>query len=207
MNQQPVSAQKPAVSKWLWITLIIVILAAGAFAAWYFLMGQGKKVETSTTTDKTAGWQTYENKTYGFSFKYPKDWIAEDEDISKLAENIVVQSGYVLTKVTFENSDNSSLKVYDLDKQASTFTNFKDKSLQGFVNYFRGKATSTPLNVNGISYIKITEVDPDRANITDRGFFALKDNKIIEILDSYPKGDSEKAQTFETLISTFQFTK
>lgn len=28
----------------------------------------------STTADATAGWKTYANDTYGFSFKYPADW-------------------------------------------------------------------------------------------------------------------------------------
>lgn len=29
---------------------------------------------STTTTDPTAGWKTYSNPTYGFTFKYPADW-------------------------------------------------------------------------------------------------------------------------------------
>ncbi len=50
MNQQPSSAPKPKVSKWLWITLIVVAVAGAGFFSWYYLMGPGKKVATSTTT-------------------------------------------------------------------------------------------------------------------------------------------------------------
>lgn len=48
---------KPAVSMWLWVTLIIVGLIGGGFFAWYYLMGPGKKVATTTTTSNTANTQ------------------------------------------------------------------------------------------------------------------------------------------------------
>src|SRR4030042_4323151 len=54
MNQKPtIGAPKPAVSKWLWIVLIVVGLGAAGYFGWYYLMGPGKKVETSTTTSTT----------------------------------------------------------------------------------------------------------------------------------------------------------
>ena len=46
---------KPGVSKWLWITLIIVVLIGAGFFSWYYLMGPGKKVaSTATPTTTTA---------------------------------------------------------------------------------------------------------------------------------------------------------
>lgn len=55
MNQQPtMGAPKPAVSKWLWITLIVVAVAGAGFFSWYYLMGPGKKVATSTTPTTTS---------------------------------------------------------------------------------------------------------------------------------------------------------
>jgi len=79
MNQQSMMQNpRPAVSKWLWIILIIVAVLGAAFFAWFYLMGPGKKVATTTTTatDKTAGWKTYTNATDGFSMKYPADWTS-----------------------------------------------------------------------------------------------------------------------------------
>jgi type II secretory pathway pseudopilin PulG len=32
-----------------------------------------------TTADKTADWKTYTNEEYGFSFKYPEDWVIEED--------------------------------------------------------------------------------------------------------------------------------
>ncbi len=33
---------------------------------------------TATTTDETADWETYTNEEYGFSFKYPADWLVRN---------------------------------------------------------------------------------------------------------------------------------
>lgn len=75
---------RPAVSKWLWITLIIVILIGAGFAAWYYLMGPGKQTAStaSTTTTPTAStnennnsetkdWRTFQLELTKGSFKYP----------------------------------------------------------------------------------------------------------------------------------------
>ncbi|OGD57130.1 hypothetical protein A2V71_01700 [Candidatus Berkelbacteria bacterium RBG_13_40_8] len=94
-------APKPSVSKWLWITLIIVAVLAAGFFAWHFLMGPGKKTETKTTPTPTATtttptktsteetnttsteWLTYTNKTYGYSIQYPPTLTYEEKDGTK----------------------------------------------------------------------------------------------------------------------------
>lgn len=53
LYNQPGNNPKPPMNKWLWITLITVVIIGGAFAAWYFLMGPGKAVESSTATTTT----------------------------------------------------------------------------------------------------------------------------------------------------------
>lgn len=92
MNQpyQASGQNKPAAAKWLWITLIAVIVIGGAFAAWYYLIGPGKAVESSTATttttapvDETADWKTYTNTVKNFSFKYPKDWTESTNSTDK----------------------------------------------------------------------------------------------------------------------------
>ena len=42
--------------------------------------GEEVKKELETTTNKTADWQTYTNKEYGFEIKYPKDYYANIEE-------------------------------------------------------------------------------------------------------------------------------
>lgn len=84
---------------WVMIVLGIIIVAGGGYYAWakysdQILIKLGIKEATSvantddtatdtadtatTTTDPTADWKTYSNTTYGFSFKYPTDWLVKD---------------------------------------------------------------------------------------------------------------------------------
>ena len=66
---------------WLPVLLgVLAVLAASGGAYWY---GQQKapsvvqeeSSQPATTTDETAGWKTYTDTNYGFSFKYPTDWF------------------------------------------------------------------------------------------------------------------------------------
>lgn len=89
MNQNDVQPARPAVSKWLWITLGTVLVIAAGFFTWWFLMGPGKSepatvstptpVTTPTTTKPTSTTQdstdlTYTNSTYGFTLTFPASW-------------------------------------------------------------------------------------------------------------------------------------
>ena len=76
MNQPIMQNPKPKVAKWLWITLIVVIVAAGAFTAWYFLMGPGKKTAATTTPATTTSVKPsiYKNTDYDFQLTFSDDW-------------------------------------------------------------------------------------------------------------------------------------
>ncbi len=58
MNQAPISS-KPRGSlnmlKWLWIVLIIVVIIAGGFFGWFYLMGPEKIASRQLLTKPTAG--------------------------------------------------------------------------------------------------------------------------------------------------------
>jgi len=92
---------------WLWITLIIVILAGIGFFAWAYYDSKNHTVQPDKATldainndstpaiaddatdvltaddntdiAVTADWKTYTNDTYNFSIKYPSDWIQKEE--------------------------------------------------------------------------------------------------------------------------------
>ncbi|HOX41418.1 MAG TPA: hypothetical protein PK263_04440 [bacterium] len=89
-------SSKPKKRKsWPWILIILVILAVIGAGAWYYTDAKNKTadeeateetVETTeetsdnledipTVVDETADWKTYTNTTYGFSFKYPSDYV------------------------------------------------------------------------------------------------------------------------------------
>jgi hypothetical protein len=57
------------------ILLVIAIIGGGI----YFLRGYEAPVDASppVTSDPYEGWETYTNEEYGFSFKYPEEYILE----------------------------------------------------------------------------------------------------------------------------------
>lgn len=109
MNQpQPSKEPKPkTIAPWLLIVFLIVLVGGGGYLAWYYFMGPGKAVKTSTTTTKTtdttktttdttttaatstADWKTYTNDTYEFSIKYPSTLTSE---LSNDGKTIVFES-------------------------------------------------------------------------------------------------------------------
>lgn len=66
--------------KYLFIIIIVAIFAGGITMGTFKLMKcpfwWPSAVINQTTGDETAGWQTYKNETYGFTFKYPENFGA-----------------------------------------------------------------------------------------------------------------------------------
>jgi len=56
----------------------------------------------TTVTDTTADWQIYTNATYGFSFKYPKDWLTYQED--KTNGSVKVASTATINNINVYNA-------------------------------------------------------------------------------------------------------
>ncbi|MBI2024004.1 hypothetical protein HYT00_01280 [Candidatus Giovannonibacteria bacterium] len=66
--------------------LIVIILAMGGYFI-YVNRAQAPADENNSaqnaptptpSVNETAGWKTYQNKEFGFEFKYPDDWKVED---------------------------------------------------------------------------------------------------------------------------------
>lgn len=57
---------------------VIVIVVAGR-AFWAYRQMNTQTVVPSVVADDTAGWKTYTNDKYGFSFKYPPTWILSED--------------------------------------------------------------------------------------------------------------------------------
>ena len=72
-----------------------------------------------TATDETANWKTYENKTIGFSFKYPTTWKATDDNQSDISVANTAKA-YVL-----EGSDiNPIIVQYVKDTSGASINNY-----------------------------------------------------------------------------------
>ncbi len=100
----PAPQSKPRPSK-VFIFLIVFVLLVGVGAGAYFLGMQNLQpaaqpittqvvIKPTPTVDPTANWKTYNNSTYGFSFKYPSEWkLGEinDKDVGKDEYHIDLQ--------------------------------------------------------------------------------------------------------------------
>ncbi|OGD57163.1 hypothetical protein A2V71_01925 [Candidatus Berkelbacteria bacterium RBG_13_40_8] len=222
MNQQPMGAPKPAVSKWLWIVLIVVVLGAAGYFGWYYLMGPGKKVETSTstptattttpstntttpttttptTTDKTAGWKTYTNETYGFSFKYPSSMTLSEKTWSKDGDEVIALT----------NTD-SKTKTPDMTVRYSKLTAKTDEVTSNTIGVwlkdkFTSEITAKNVTTETINGVKFNDAEMQ----ADPSYFAMlvsNDNGIYAI-DFSVQSKATLTETLKTLLTTFKFTK
>jgi len=216
MNQTPMAQQpmmgnpRPVVSKWLWITLIIVVLAGAGYFSWYYFMGPGKKVATTTTTtptvvDETAGWQTYTNTTYTFSFKYPKDWTAKEVTSTSALLDVNLSKGTTAQEGT-DNPGVASVSVYEslskLDTQTLNPTSLKDyldKYAALTDPVYLTVATQKIGSLSGYS----AKMGPNQFGGGSIYFAVMPNNKIISIR-TYSTGATQSDIT--NMLGSFKFT-
>lgn len=190
---------KRALPKWLLITFISVAVIGAGFFAWWFLLGPGKKVATTATpvvTDVTAGWLTYTNNTYGFSFKYPKDWKASDDNKGYVSLTDTAKSYPV------EGTDMAPIVVqYATDKSGADINKYLSTTLKAILKTETTKIDSrTAYTVQGAT-------PPNYQNLR----IVFDNNNVYTFVSN---GISLKAQdptssintTFNQLLKTVKFT-
>jgi len=209
MNQQPMMQNpRPAVSKWLWIILIIVAVIGAGFFSWYFLMGPGKKVTTTTTpvttTDKTAGWQTFENKTYGYSFKYPKTLYLTNGLHVKNTDNLTATDKWVFLE---PKQDTSKNYIADGDFPSPYFEIITtDTEVKNLMSDETG-ATKSQITFAGEQAVKTILTQPsafDGSYTENISFNHAGKGYIISWKNSDAKGTHDA--NIDTLLTTFKFT-
>lgn len=204
--------QQPKTQPWLWIILAAVVIIGGGLTYWYVTSNNSSDItaapsptltKTSSPTNsanQTADWKTYTNNTYGFSFKYPKDWYI-DEMVS--ANGIAVIANYPnANELNKENSpDNLQQLLLVKTIAEGTYSKalpdavIKSQNLNNITTYeFRNLETgdkNSTLVWNKVAKFKIGEQ-----------YFEL-----AALGESIPSNRKLQLDTFDAILTTFQFTK
>lgn len=177
-------AEPSTIRPWLLITLIVVILAGVGFFGWNYF--QSKKSAVTPTpspiaTISVADWKTYENTTYGYSFKYPSNVEGIDSsELSKVTVFLKDSLSIILVDVVDQTLDQYA-KVMKDDPRNTSSEELIQKS-----GTFAGK-TSTILSWSNASLQNV-----DFVTINNKGYAIWSD-----------KTDAISNQ----ILSTFKFTK
>jgi hypothetical protein len=151
-------------------------------------------VNTNTVVDPTAGWKTYTNTTYGYSFKYPADWVLNE-----------------YRKSAFDSLAGDQVKVTDTASQKHEFR----VCIAGDCNPFHDgiwDRSNSAITIDNQSAIKTTWVianGQECSSCTKRSTIKFVDpvngwsgdNQFIMIYGQ----DSSKLP--DQILSTFSFTK
>lgn len=183
------------VRPWLLIVLAVVVILGGGFTYWNLkgnksivspttsptpTLSTAKKTPTASPSSSTADWQTYKNDTYGFSFKYPKDWTLGNDERN--------------TPTFKSNADGTAQLLINFEG------GFEDASF-----YRKGEVKNNLLNIttkedwtkNGNS----NQIVLYAVNIT-------RNNDFLFLVYNYKDNKNNSAvNLFDTILSTFQFTK
>ncbi|MEK7109395.1 MAG: PsbP-related protein [Patescibacteria group bacterium] len=159
---------------------------------------QEESSQPATTTDETAGWKTYTDTNYGFSFKYPTDWF-----IKKNNDGIGVffskSPTTPLTKLF------AAFYIIDLNLAKEGATKPLYVTPQEYFDYYSARTSAQAIQIGNMPAVhRIATGD-------DRYFIYTKDREISFVL--YPGDAINKTEyqpsdnaTMEKVISTLSFT-
>ncbi|AKM81952.1 TPA: hypothetical protein DD449_02465 [Candidatus Berkelbacteria bacterium] len=190
-------------SKWMLI-IIAVVVAIGIFLAWYFLMGPGKKAESSSTTATTsvadvepmAGWSTYESVKHGYKINRPDTYVWELTGDGSVK---FTKDGKVMADI-YRNTGGTSA---DLDATVKLYTD----ATKGYMT--DGVARS--VTVAGTSGQQITGTFGKNGGIAKDNdgkkgsVVVFTKNDFTFIMDSYDLGDETASADFTQMLSEMSF--
>jgi flagellar basal body-associated protein FliL len=141
-----------------------------------------------SAVDQTAGWKTYTNSQYGFSFNYPANPI--DPVVGK-------DSVGVGCSVDSNNGTTGCSMIVDMPKIFTNGTTGQPRTFSDMVNSYGSNGyTKTTVMIGGIQSFEVSS-----SQIGSIVLVPLSDNRILEI------SGSSNNPIFNQMLSTFKFTK
>ncbi len=155
----------------------------------------------STTTDPTTNWKTYTNTTYGFRFKYPKEWTVEEGASASLSQRIV----------SVKSDQPNSSKIWPGPGSVHYFDQVivnkeKETTIKSWINtrLAAGQTDSSKIvDLNGENFTEIV-IQADPSYLAE---LILNNSNLFSIVFDWASAKSDISETQSQILSTFQFTK
>lgn len=141
-------------------------------------------------TDPTAGWKTYTNSSVGYSVKYPASWVVSD--CQQIPSFVIFDS----KKVT---CGSEALGIFDIVLDAGGSTSSWKKSLSN--------TTESTITIDGIMSSRITGTVSEGMDFGKKDVVFVTKGSLTIRIQYNNKTDGADQQTFNSLLSTFIFTK
>lgn len=212
---------------WKWVLLYVVIGAIVYGLIYYFIfykMGNysesyqypkptGKQT-ISNSQNETADWKTYRNDEYEFEFKYPKDWILNNQKVGSRIVSIISPENESLAKKEYEGTYyfiDFAVSVCDKFKDScpmgGTWVDMKNKSIIDFLNdkspykSYQKSSFMSEVIVDGMQGYGIIA-----GGLGANYEIILEKNSEIYSID-FPSSEKELTLEQKTMLSTFKFTR
>ncbi len=229
MNQEQMSQsqsnqqnQPKKTSPVIWVVFVILaVLIIGGFG-WYaystmqpeeevVITPTKKSTPTATSTvsptptaDKTADWRVYTNKKYGYSIKYPSDWIIKTSGNDILVQN---KKGDIYASNEGVESGN---KVKGSFITISSANKDNSQTLENYLKsvfYENDNAVFEKITINTYSGLKLKDLDEIWPG--DIMIHVNNDNQVVSLTLNISDDSETTASTniFNKMLSTFKFTK
>jgi hypothetical protein len=167
------------VKTWLGVVIILIV----AFIVAFFVYQKNvNSVQNNSAGDVFYGWKNYQNKSYGFEFKYPGGWdLFENKELLLSGQKVYVDLG----KFSVDVWDTS---IYSLDQ-------LKQLPTEGITPQSVQEKTITLDGVTGphISYVAVSDVQSG----TKTRKITLAKNDLVYVIVCTEKCDQ--------ILSTFKF--
>lgn len=189
---------------WFIISAMVVVVFGSALT-WANLTSPADNASTASSivpvkADPTRDWKTYTNADYEFSFKYPKDWSAQDDksgDISLTDTNkTYVSEGSDMVPIVVQyNQDNSGASI--------------DSYLSGGRELLKSILRKETVVIGGkTAYVIKGTTEPVSHDMR----IVFNDGKVISFSSNATELSGQDAggdigTTFSQILSTVQFTK
>lgn len=187
------------------LMLFIIVVIIGLLRSGFFVANTNQVAPTLTPTtqiqatqtilvDETSNWKTYTNNQYGYSIKYPQDFVPtlinNDVQFTKSLNNSNGRPLLLITVMKDGNPKKLKPEEWYMDDQQFQFRSSLGSNVK-----------ITPLESNGVFGIRLDQVD-SLAGYNDFKVLFFKDS-IVALLNFGPTKD--QLSLTNQILSTFKF--